>query len=399
MTGKVTTNDIVAKVAAVILALIVWVQVFNDKNPLEKRILSLDVEPKNYGDKLVVGLNPQKVNVTIEGRAKTLAEVEKEKPKAIADLTGVEPGESAVSLTVSLPRGVKLLEINPKKVTVTLDVSHTRKVPVIVEVQGDPNEDYTKGIPYSIPQQVEVKGPRTLVDKVQSAVGVVDVTGAVKEVTGVISVVPKDAMGNEVKGVDVDPKEVKVTVPMTALPPAKTVRVHVPVVGTPKSGFKVVGVAVEPEVVKLRADPSIIGSINSLSTKSVDVSGKDASFETVAVLDVPRGVSVQTYQVRVRVEIAEDIIERTFKDVIVQLLNPAPGLAWQLDPPVVDIVLTGRSDILSRIKAAEIEAYIDADGRPEGGPYELIVVPKVPDSENIRIDVRPARVKLTLTKR
>ena len=51
MIRKVITNDYTAKIISVILALIVWVQVFNDKNPLERRIFAVDVVPKEVSER------------------------------------------------------------------------------------------------------------------------------------------------------------------------------------------------------------------------------------------------------------------------------------------------------------------------------------------------------------
>jgi len=401
MIEKVLTKDLLAKSAALILALIVWVQVFNDKNPLERKVLSLDVELKDYSDdKVIMSVNPQKVNVTMEGRARTLAEIDRDELRAVADLSEVGVGSSTVPLNIEPPHGVKVIDISPRNITVDLDVLHSKTVAVVVEAQGYPNEDFRKGAPSIVPESVEVKGPKRLVDKVQWVQGSVDITGAMKPVTSSVKISPKDSQGNEVRGVTVEPERVQVTVPMIALPPSKEVPVQAIITGSPKAGYTVGKVTVNPENVKFRADPEVSSGIERLATKPIDVTGKDSTFVHMATLDLPKGVSVQNSQVSVRVEIVEDIIEKTFTGIPVQLDSPAPGLTWDMDPSVVDIVLTGRSDILGKIKTGDVEAYIDARGRGEG-EWDLWVAAKVKGSgsESVQIDIKPPRVKLILTKR
>ena len=52
MIRKMLTDDYAAKIISVILAIIVWVQVFNDKNPLERRVFSVDVVPNEAAGEL-----------------------------------------------------------------------------------------------------------------------------------------------------------------------------------------------------------------------------------------------------------------------------------------------------------------------------------------------------------
>ncbi len=105
----------------------------------------------------------------------------------------------------------------------------------------------------------------------------------------------------------------------------------------------------------------------------------------------------------VQVNIIEDIKTQTYDGIIVQLESPPVGYTWEIDPSTVSVVLTGRSDILSKIRRGDITVYIDAQGRTEG-TTDLVVAYKIqaPDgvkTDGVQVDVKPPRVKLTLTKR
>ena len=62
MIQKAMTKDYAPKIIALILALIVWIQVFNDKNPLERRVFSVEVVPLDVQEEVIlVSTDPAKV--------------------------------------------------------------------------------------------------------------------------------------------------------------------------------------------------------------------------------------------------------------------------------------------------------------------------------------------------
>ncbi len=404
MIQKAMTKDYAPKIVALILALIVWVQVFNDKNPLERRIFSVEVVPREVQDEIIiVSTDPPKVNVTFEGRARTLDEIDKDGLKAVANLSGAGEGTFTAELSVVAPYGSKIIEINPKTVNFEVDVMSSASVGVAIQTQGAPHEDFERGEPVPSAGSIKVTGPKRLVDRVKYVQGSVDITGAAKAITALAELSARDVAGNEVPGVELEPAQVEVTVPLNSLPPSKVIPVQAVVTGTPVSGFAVGPVAVSPAQVKARADERVLSSLRHISTRPIDVSGKDNTFLHQASLDLPKGVTVQDGRVLVTVEIVEDIKAQTYDGVIVQLESPPVGYAWEIDPPTVSVDLTGRSDILAKIRRNDITVYIDAQGRTEG-TTDLVVAYKIQAPEGVstdmlQVDIKPARVKLTLTKR
>jgi len=398
------TKDLPAKIIAVILALIVWTQVISDKNPIERRTFVVDVVPTMVEEgMMIISTKPDKVSVTLEGRARTLDEIEPNKLKAEVDLSAVEPGSFVAYLRVEIPAGVKVVELDPSSVTFELDMVSSAQVEVVVEVQGNPSEDYEKGIPMVSVDTVTVRGAKRYVDKVNRACARVDITGASTEVVTNAKLVALDSAGTEVTGVEIYPPEIEVIVPLEKLPPAKVVPVQVVVNGTPKEGYTVGPITTNPREVKIRGEQSVIDSINWIGTKPVDVTGKDSTFQSTVSLNLPRGVTCQTQQVVVKVEIIEEIETKTFDNVIVQLESPPVGYTWSIEPATVSVVVTGRSDIVRKLQAQDITVYIDAQGRSEG-THDLVVaykiqVPEGGSADKFQVDIKPPRVKLTLTER
>lgn len=398
------SKDLTAKIIAIILAVVVWAQVFNDKNPIERRTFVLDVVPAMVQDgMMIVSTKPDKVTVTLEGRARTLDELDAGELKVEVDLSSVEPGSFSATPHVDVPYGIKVVEMNPATVAFELDVMSSAEVGVVVEVQGSPGEDYEKGMPMPSVNTVTVRGAKRFVEKVDHVYAVVDITGATSEVNATAKLVAVDAAGNELSGIQIEPSEIEVLVPLQKLPPAKLVPVQVVVSGTPKDGYTIGPIVSNPQQVKIRGDKSIIDTINWIGTKPVDVSGKDSAFQTTVSLSLPTGVSCQTQQVVVKVDIIEEIETRTLEDVIVQLESPPVGYTWSIEPATVSVVLTGRSDLVRKIQSDNVTVYIDAQGRGEG-THDLVVAYKIDapqgvSADSLQVDIKPPKVKLTLTKR
>ncbi len=403
MIEKALSKDMVAKWAALILALIMWFQVASDKNPIETRIVNFDLVMNPPADVVVVSASPPKIAVTLQGRASALSRVDSRQMKIEPDLSGVPIGDMVqVPITVDPPvSGLKVLDVNPVMATIELDSVRSKEIGVSIRPVGTPNEEFEAGKPEFLPESVSVTGPGNRVDKVAYVVGVVDIGGATSKVQSAVALSAIDAAGNDVDGVVIEPSSCDVTVPFTQRPPAKSVNVVTRTVGSPKTGYRLDGVTVTPSTVKLRGEPQVIEAINSIVARSVDVTDKDASFTATVELEVPSGLAyIQTTQVSVYVRVVEDVVERSFKRLVIPH-NAPPGYTWDISPREVTVLVSGRSDILVDIGEMDIQAYIDTEGKEEGS-HRLPVGVVFADhfSNKLALDeITPSSVTVTFTKR
>jgi YbbR domain-containing protein len=405
MIERMLQKDLVVKIAALVIALIAWYVVMELVNPEQTAQVTVEIPVQAPKGMILTSLPSVRVTITFEGRVRDLERIDQKKVVIPFDISDAPAGQTLVTLEYESPfRGVRVKDINPNVIAVTLAKEETKEVGVDVTVRGTPNKEYDAQRPTYSRSTVNVTGPKGNVDRVQFVTGEIDVTGAVGDVTSTVKLVPYDAYGNEVAQITVDPATVEVTVPMIKKPPAKTVEVKVNTTGTPKKGFRLAGASAAPAYIEIRGEEADTRNITSIYTKPVDVSGRDSGFSAEYTLDLPPGVKAETStKVMVSVDIQPDIVTRTFSGVIVQVENLPIGFTLNIDPPMVDVKLTGRSDILEKIEASDIQAFIDAgDINPlEIGSrqdYLKIVVPSG-YPEGVKLDVTPPRVTLTLTKR
>lgn len=109
------------------------------------------------------------VEIRISGDKRRLAQIREGDLRVWVDLTSTPVGNHTVTLapdTVTmpdLPTGVKLDDINPKKIVVRLEAIEEREVPVRVETQGSVKNGMEIYSELAQPAKVRIRGPVTYV--------------------------------------------------------------------------------------------------------------------------------------------------------------------------------------------------------------------------------------------
>ncbi len=400
MMQRLLRRDFLPKGAALLLAVLMWVTVINDKNPLETRLFDFHVEVQAPAGKTIVECVPSHVSISLEGRARTLSMISPEKLHAEVDLFGAASGKDRYPVTFASPySGMRVVDINPKTVMVDIDVEESREIPVGVEVRGVPHDDYEAGEPVVEQEYVRITGPKRVIAGAEVALAVVNVDKASEAVIASPKLSVRDAQGNEIVGVHTEPVAVQVTVPMISRPPLREVKVLVDTLGTPRPGYKVARVSVTPDSVKIRAESGVSSSLKSVSPKAVNIAGVDSSFSLTVDLVVPLGLAwIETTKVTVKVDVVEDLVQREFAEVPVLPDGVLPGFTWTFQPNgLVSIVVEGRRDVIDNLDRYDVEAYVDVGGRGEG-TYTLAVGPRIPQGVRL-VEIKPNYVTIVLTKR
>lgn len=393
-------NDFALKIISVLVALVLWLQVTNELNPIELRTYRGVVVKytNNSPATVVVDASPAMVSVTLRGNRRALNSLDESKLTAEVNVSGSAPGKTTLPIRVEPPQGCEVAEISPPMATVALEAFTSKSVGVEVKIAGTPPEDYAANPPKPPVDQVTVRGPASKVSLVRRALGVVDVTGQTVTFSSTVSLRPVDEEGKEVTGLALEPERLEVVVPMKTLPPAKMVQVRAQVTGQPAPGYVVADVQVEPSAIKVRGPSDLIQNLSWVNTPPIDVSGRTSDLEIQAQVSLPQWVSsAETRTVTVRIRIGEDTGERTFTAIPVRLRSLSSGLRWTISPADVTVTVSARKDILARVPVNSVEAYVDARDLGEG-QHEVPVQVMLPENVFL-VKVTPGRVLLTLAPR
>ncbi len=293
------------KLAAFLVALVAWVVVSAQTNPLTQATIAVPVEVRKPEGLAVTAVSKTEAEVSFCARRDVLTRLQQRPTPLVllADASDLGPGArhpvpTRVALrfgaegggTQALP-GYIIPDSNLPDVVVDLESVRTKTVPVAPGWRGTtPAGLRVDGFSFE-PAQVAVSGAASLVERVETAVAPVDVSNVSLQPgpSVVVPVEPRDASKQPVPGVEASPENVKAT-PIVVAVAEKRVTVTVQY-GEPRPGYEVVSVSAQPSVVRIAGRSGALRDVQRVSTELLDLSRATGTFTTTASLRAPEGVS------------------------------------------------------------------------------------------------------------
>lgn len=143
-----------------------WLFVNYAERDAEKTLV-VPVEFQNLPAQLVInGARDEYVDLRLRGPRSLLSQLTSKKLKL--DLREVRPGMASFRITadmLNLPRGVRLIRINPAQVNLSIAQIIKRTLPVQLELLGKPPRGYLVKDTEVNPDKIEVTGPAPQIEK------------------------------------------------------------------------------------------------------------------------------------------------------------------------------------------------------------------------------------------
>jgi len=155
------------KLTAILLSLVLWLFVRGEPGP--ERVVAVPLEVQVPRHMEIINERPTSVEVTMRGAAFSNMWFSQPLPTCIIDLQGSQEGEHAINLTpenVRVPKGsgIEVLQVNPARVTLVLEKTISKEVPISVPVRGEPAHGFEIYGRLSRPASTIVTGPRSHID-------------------------------------------------------------------------------------------------------------------------------------------------------------------------------------------------------------------------------------------
>lgn len=184
------------KVLAIALATLLWLTVAGEH--VVERSLRVPLEFRNMPPQLeITGDPPDNVDVRLRGSSAVLGRLDSGEVVAVVDLTGGRPGSRLFHLRndeVRAPFGVEVAQVLPSTVSLELEKSATRMLPVVPAVFGEPAPGFVVGRRTAEPATVKVIGPESHVRALAEATTEpVNIAGSRERVRDVVTVGVTDA--------------------------------------------------------------------------------------------------------------------------------------------------------------------------------------------------------------
>jgi YbbR domain-containing protein len=179
------------KVLAIALATLLWFTVAGEH--VVERSLRVPLEFRNIPSELeIVGNPPDNVDVRVRGSSALLSRVQPGEIVAVLDLSTARSGSRLFHIRadeVRAPFGIEVAQVVPPTISIELEKSAQRKVPVVPATLGEPAPGYVVGRVSAEPATVDIVGPDTRVRQIAEATTEpVSIAGSKTRVRDVVTV-------------------------------------------------------------------------------------------------------------------------------------------------------------------------------------------------------------------
>lgn len=282
-------HNLMAKVLSLCGAVLLWVYVMNEQNPVLEVSYTVVVTKNIESTNLLVENVPDTVRVTFKGPRNTILTLRQQDIKANIDLSSLKVGEQEVPIDVVVPRGLTLVTQQPLTATIVADTYEAKSVPVIVRRLGTMADVHGVIDTIAEPNTVIVSGAKRNVDKVVQALATVKLDNKKNSFSDTVDVVALDASDKLVKDVMVTPQTVNVQVKVNFVDIIKNVGVSPVIEGKPADGYVISKVEVTPAEVQVGGKTDAISPLQLVVTEPIDVAGaKSDVVKSVKLVDIDR---------------------------------------------------------------------------------------------------------------
>ena len=166
---KIFLEDWALKVFALVITLGLWLGVTvisKGKEATDRFTVPLNFRLSDNA--AVTGAAVQSVELRVRGRDDLVEQIRRNDLTVYVDLTELAPGERTLTLTpdsvsVPLPAGVKVIDLQPSRIAVTIEAIEEREVTVKPVTTGTlPAGFELYGEPLAVPGRIKVRGPASL---------------------------------------------------------------------------------------------------------------------------------------------------------------------------------------------------------------------------------------------
>ena len=420
-------NNLGLKIAALILAFIVWFIVVNINDPnITKTVTGVPVTLTNTAylesQSLSSQLGPTgTVSVTIRGRRSIVEPMTKDDITAVADLTQiVNIDATPIMVPVSVTAGGVArtdLTVTPGNIAITVENMLSQEY-IVKATTGDTRPTvkiFEVGELTADPESITISGPESLIRIIDRVVAPVDVSHLVADTELATTFMIYDKNGNPLSesqlaslrfsGTEASGNAVSVYVDLWRV--VSDIALNAQVSGTPASGYYVSEIKTTPTTVTLTGNTAAMALLEhngyklTIPSELLDVTGKTEAFTEKIDLStlLPDGLRLAenvSSNINVRVEIlAMNTKALDIPMTSVEQRNLGEGLAVVFPTEKYRVIIQALDEQLESLSENMVRASIDLNGMDAGSYDNVPLTIELPSGYTL---VSPVNVSLQIAK-
>ena len=350
------------KLICVLLAFSLWLYIINVENPNRTvAIKNVPVEILNEDTLENLGLIlSSKENLTVdlkvEGPATKVYSISKKDFHLSVDLSdyALKEGENTIPVDiVDYPDGVNIKSKDIISVKINIDKLVKKNFLLSNKVNVSYADGFSAASTVIEPSEIEVYGPKKIVNKVDSVAIVGEVNNVSKDYSEYFQICAFDKNGYVVSGVEFSKEKAKLIISTNK---HKEVNVKINYVGNLKENYEIVDEVISETKINIFGNSDSINNIDEIETEPIDLSTITGNVELKCKLIVPDGVETEKKTVTITLTIEDksenEIIENSY-DVKINYIDKKEEFQYE-GPETVVIKLKGKKSDLDKITTNNI---------------------------------------------
>ena len=376
---KTLTKNLGFKILAVVFAFILWLVVYNTDDPTVTVSYTTNVTVENASavtemNKCYEVLNgTNTVTFAVTAKRSVLNKLEDTDFTAVADMNRMivneEGDEANVPIEITSKRSNSSLKYNGKNkyLEVSLEDLMKRRFIITADTSGKVADGYALGeVTVTNPNVLNVSGPASIVNKIDSVVATIDVEGMSMKLSDNVIPALYDADGQEIDTTKLKLSNTTVTISAKILS-VKEIPLVFSTTGVPYGDYRVVEISSKPETVKVKGSSTILNPLSSLTIPGDVLNVSRAREDITTTIDIseylPDGVELvnasdATVTVTVRIEAYESKkFNLNTSQITVDGLDTNYDLSFEQS--TVAVTVSGLKDNLNVLTVSQLSASID----------------------------------------
>lgn len=376
---KTLTKNLGFKILAVVFAFILWLVVYNTDDPTITVSYTTNVTVENAS--VVTDMNKcyevlngtNTVSFAVTAKRSVLNKLEDTDFTAVADMNRMivnEDGDKAnVPIEIISKRSNSSLKYNEKNkyLEVSLEDLMKRRFIITADTSGKVADGYALGeVTVTNPNVLNVSGPASIVNKIDSVVATIDVDGMSMNLSDNVIPALYDADGQEIDTTKLKLSNTTVTISAKILS-VKEIPLVFSTSGVPYGDNRVVEISSKPETIKVKGSSTTLNPLSSPNIPGDVLNVSGASEDITTTIDIseylPDGVELvnasdATVTVTVRIEAYElKKFNLSTSQINVNGLDSNYDLSF--DQSTVAVTVSGLKNDLNKLNTSQLSASID----------------------------------------
>lgn len=295
----------IAKVLALIAAIIMWFFVMKEQNPIVEVSYTVPVRVQNLNSQYILEGAPQEAKIVLRGPRNTILALNQHNMHAFIDAAELSPGTQDVDVTFNPPSGTVLESISPESAKITIDEYVVKEFSVEIRPTGTLPNDYSLKGAEIVPKVVAVSGAKSLVNSVAHVYLPVNMDNQNKDFTAEAALEVVNNQGETIDNVTITPHQGAVKVQLARTRYNKTVPVRANLMGEVAPGFEIKQVTVQPAQIVVFGGENEVNSTTGVTTSVIDISGLNKNLDGVFDVVMPTGVTSNITKIKVHLEVEQ----------------------------------------------------------------------------------------------